>query len=499
MKIFKTSEIKKIDEATIKNEPISSIDLMQRAAYTFSHEFLKLRATGITHIFAGAGNNGGDAFFVTQKLLENHYKAKIYYYEEDKLSADYLSAKELFMAKFADKMVKICGLEDLPIILADDFIIDGLFGSGLNRTLTGFYAEIVKYINSSEAKVVSIDIPSGLMGEDNKENIEEHIIKADYTFTFQFPKLSFFFAENEKFVGKFTVLDIGLDKQSINEMPTNFYLTDENVIKKHLKTRNKFSHKGTFGHALLIGGSYGKMGALVLSAQACMRSGVGLLTVHVPQCGYEITQISIPEAMVEVDVSEKFFYGIDDISTYSSIGIGVGLGKAKETVNAFEKLLMKLDCPAVFDADALNILSENKDMLKHVPMGSIFTPHPKEFDRLAGNSSSGYERLQKAISFAKENKIYIVLKGAYTAVVCPNGDCYFNPTGNPGMATAGSGDVLCGIITGLLAQQYTPFEAAVIGTFFHGKAGDEAAKKHSEAGMIASDIVEALRIDSNNL
>ena len=497
MKIFCTSDIKQIDQYTIVHEPISSIDLMKRASFEFYFKLMEHLPLDVPiRVFAGTGNNGGDAFFVAQYLMQHYQDVQVYFCSQNNtISEDCKQAKDIFCKAFSANIMEINDEKDLPILSSTDYIIDGLFGSGLNRPLSGFYAEIVKYINNANATVFSIDIPSGLMGEDNSNNILEHIIRADYTVTFQIPKLAFLFPENEVFVGKWEVINIGLHPKAIENTPTKFYLTDDIFVKKHIKKRAKFSHKGTYGHALIIGGSYGKIGAVALASRGCLRSGVGLLTVNVPKCGYEILQISVPEAMVIADNNEKYITEAVDIFSYNAIGLGIGLGKSPETVDFLRSFLQKITFPCVFDADALNILSENSDLLELIPPNSIFTPHPKELERLIGYSANSYEKLKKIISFATKYKIYVLLKGAHTVVVSPDGDCWFNDTGNPGMATGGSGDILCGVITGLLAQQYSPFEAAVLGAYFHGKAGDAAAEKRSESSLIAGDIADEIRIE----
>ena len=498
MKIFRTSDIKQIDHYTIVNEPVASIDLMKRAAFEFYFKVMQYLPLDVPiRIFAGTGNNGGDAFFVAQHLLRHYPDVHVYFcHQNNTISENCKQAKDIFSNAFPTNVTEISNENNLPFLSSTDYIIDGLFGSGLNRPLSGFYGEIVKHINNANATVFSIDIPSGLMGEDNGQNISEHIIRADYTLTFQFPKLAFLFPENDVFVGEWEVLNIGLHTKAIEDTPTTFYLTDYTFVNQHIKKRTKFSHKGTYGHALLIGGSYGKMGAVVLAARGCLRSGVVLLTVHVPACGYEIMQISVPEAMVISDSNKKHVTETVEISSYNAVGLGIGLGKSPETVNALRSFLQKTTFPCVFDADALNIFSENNELLNLVPKNSIFTPHSKELERLIGYSANSYEKIKKMISFAIKYQIYVLLKGAHTVVVSPDGNCWFNSTGNPGMATGGSGDVLCGIITGLLAQQYSPFEAAVLGAYFHGKAGDVAAEKRSESSMIASDIADELRIEN---
>ena len=340
--------------------------------------------------------------------------------------------------------------------------------------------------------VVSIDIPSGLMGEENTFNVKSNIIRADVTFSLQLPKLAFLFAENTEFVGEWELLDIQLSEEGIEETETNYEMLEIEEIRSLIKPRQQFAHKGNFGHALLIAGSKGMAGASVLAARACLRSGVGLLTVHAPLCNNDILQTSAPEAMVEADVSETCFAVPTDTDDYQAVGIGPGLGRNEETEAALIEQLEHCQTPTVLDADALNILANHRHTLTHLPKGSILTPHPKELERLVGKCQDSYERLMKACELAHTAKVHIILKGAYSAIITPEGKCYFNQTGNPGMATGGSGDVLTGVILALLAQGYPAEDAAKIGTYIHGLAGDIAQKKQGMIGLIASDIVTCL-------
>ncbi|HDR52051.1 MAG TPA: NAD(P)H-hydrate dehydratase, partial [Mariniphaga anaerophila] len=390
------------------------------------------------------------------------------------------------------KLAKIRDIEDFPQTEPKDILIDGLFGSGLSRPLEGFSAKIVQKINNLPNTTVAIDIPSGLMGEDNKGNNTENIVRADFTLTFQFPKISFLFAENEPFTGKWEVLPIGLHPEGIAQTPSVFHFTEKDDVREMLPARSKFAHKGTFGHALLIAGSYGKMGASVLASKACLRSGVGLLTAHVPHFGYSIIQTAVPEAMVSIDDHDSIFTGVPDLSPYTAIGAGPGLGMKSNTRKALKELIEMAKVPLVLDADALNILSENKEWLNELPENSILTPHPGEFKRLAGETANSWKRIEKQRQMAMELKTIIVLKGAFTTIALPDGKIYFNSTGNPGMATAGSGDSLTGIILGLLAQRIPPEHAAVAGVYLHGLAGDLAACQASENALIAGDITEFL-------
>lgn len=496
MKIFPVSKIAEIDKFTILNEPISDIDLMERAAEKIAEYIIdKTVFHGDIFFFCGPGNNGGDGLAVARMLanLDSRFSVSVFILDIGKpLTGSPAINLERLNNQAKASVYFIKGDENINIDSSCVLIIDALYGSGLNRPLDGRISTLIQKINESDAFVISIDIPSGLMGENNSDNIPDNIVKANKTLTFQFPKLSFLFAENEKFTGEWEILDIGLHQDAVKQIDTPFYLTMIDDIKPLFNKRNKFSHKGNFGHAHIISGAFGKMGAAILASKACLRCGAGLLTTHIPAKGVSVLQVAVPEAMISIDESAFVFTGAKDIFKYNAIGIGPAIGTDPDTQKAFKSLIKETKIPLVIDADAINILSLNKDFLPLVPEGSIFTPHPKEFERLAGYSENSYIRLSKAIEMAEKYKIYIVLKGAYTAVVCPNGKIYFNTTGNPGMATAGSGDVLTGIITALLAQGYSSKDSAIAGVFIHGLAGDIAVGKTSMTSLIASDIIDNL-------
>ncbi len=445
------------------------------------------------YIFAGPGNNGGDALAVARLLAWCNYRCTVYLADFGReLKPDL--AFNLKRLEDQNKVVlkKIGSENSIPEIPANTVILDGLFGSGLNKPLSGLAKSIVEKINRSGATIISIDVPAGLFCEDNSDNDFSAIIRANHTLTFQFPKLCFLFPENDIFVGEWAVLPIGLHPEAIFQTETKYFYLAKTFVSGTLKKRAKFSHKGTYGHALLIAGSYGKMGAAVLSSKACLRAGVGLLTSHIPRLGYQIIQNSVAEAMTSIDGSDAVFSQLPELEQFSAIGIGPGLDKKPETRQAFLNLLQEKPRKLVIDADALNILSENPGWFSMLPENTILTPHPKEFERLAGPSVNSYGRLQKQIQFSMEHKVIVVFKGANTCITVPDGSVFFNSTGNPGMATAGSGDVLTGIILGLLAQEYSPEEAALIGVYLHGLAGDRAASKFGLHSLIAGDIIEQL-------
>ena len=492
MKLFTTKQIAEIDKYTIENEPIADIDLMERAALQITHWLIKKFSTEQKMVFfVGPGNNGGDALAVARQLADFDYLCEVYLLDFGKelkgsSAVNWKRLEEQGKVKFA----KMRNAGDFPKLNISDIILDGMFGSGLSRPLEGFPADIVHQMNQSKNLTVAIDIPSGLMGEDNSQNRIENIVKADYTLTLQFPKVSFLFAENEKYTGMWEVLPIGLHPEGIVKVPSDFSFTEKRDIQHLVVPRSRFAHKGTYGHALLIAGSYGKMGAAVLASKGCLRAGVGLVTAHVPRLGYSVIQTALPEAMVSIDQHDSMFTEFPDLTSFSAVGIGPGLDKRHNSCKAFCELLDKIRVPLVIDADGLNILSENKEWLDKLPENTILTPHPGEFRRLVGESANSYERIQRQIDFAKRYNVILVLKGAFTSVTTPQGRLYFNSTGNPGMATAGSGDTLTGIILGLLAQQFSSQNAAVLGVYLHGLAADLAVKQISENALIAGDIAD---------
>ncbi len=491
MKIFTSDMTRKADNFTIINEPISSLNLMERAAGRATDKILKLYFDKINFvIFVGPGNNGGDGLVIARLTAEKGFNVSVYFVKfTEKVSDDFKANYERLKNV---KEVSIFVLDDIikfPDIKKNTLIIDAIFGSGLSRSLSGFPEKVVSKINKLPNEVVAVDIPSGLFGENNPGR-KRTIIQANHTLTFQYPSLSFLFPENEQYIGEFHIIDIGIHKGFIKETDTPYYYIQKDDVK--LRKRKKFSHKGNYGHALLIAGSYGKAGAQILSAKAAHRTGVGLLTAVVPSLNYQILQISSPETMLFIDKNERNISAFPDLKKFNAVAIGPGIGFSEQTQKMLKNLLENYRNPIVFDADALTILSKNKNWLKLVPENSIFTPHPKEFERLVGKSVTGFERLQKQIEFAEKYKVYLILKGAHTATVTPEGTVCFNSTGNPGMATGGSGDVLTGIISSLLSQNYTPFDAAVFGVYIHGLAGDFAAEQKGQYPLIASDIINFL-------
>ncbi|MCS6823736.1 MAG: NAD(P)H-hydrate dehydratase [Cytophagaceae bacterium] len=491
MKILNSTQIKELDEYTIKHEPVLSIDLMERAASAFTQWFTeRFYRDKKVLVFCGPGDNGGDGLAIARLLLQKMYTVKIYAIKNKDTSANFKTNEERLYSLATIKSIHTA--DDIPEFAGDEIIIDALFGSGLNKPVEGIFAEVISRINNSGAVVVSVDIPSGLYID--KHNDTPNIVKADYTISFQLPKLAFMFSENAEYVGDWYMLHIGLSREYIMKAETPYYYLDEYFIKGMLKPRAKFAHKGNFGKCLIIAGSYGMLGAAVLTAKACLRTGAGLVKAYVPESGFFVLQNDLPELIVLTDPHPEIITTIPDLNGYTAIGVGPGIGEHEDTVKALDQLLSSYKSPLVLDASALNILATHNHLLDKIPAHSILTPHAGEFERLAGPSENEYARLEKAKSIAARYRIYLVLKGAHTAIVTPEGKAYFNSTGNPGMATAGSGDVLTGIITSLMGQGYTPLESCLIGVFMHGYAGDSAARKLSQPSMIASDIIEGITV-----
>lgn len=482
-----------LDAYTIEHEPITSLDLMERAARAFAHEIMaRWGEQTAVKIFAGPGNNGGDALAVARLLADAGYAdISVYLFNTSgNLSADCSSNYQRLKGKAEVKLTEVTTQFTPPAIDPSDLIIDGLFGTGLSRPLNGGFASVVKYINASGATVVSIDIPSGLMCEDNTYNVMNHIIKAAYTFTFQYPKLSFLFPEHEKYCGEWSVLDIGIIEPDEEWAETPYSMTCKEEISSMLKPRSRFAHKGTMGHAALIAGKKGMAGAAIMASQACMRTGAGKLTLYTPEYNLPLVQVAVPEVIVHAGSGADSFSKSVDTSDYEAMAIGPGIGTDPATGQAFIEQVRQAKCPIVIDADAINILGMHRGWITQMPKACILTPHKKELFGLISNTSNSHEELERTRELAQRQQIYIIIKGAYTAICTPSGRVYFNTTGNPGMATAGSGDVLTGIILSLLAQEYMPEQAARIGVYLHGLAGDIAAEQHGMESLMATDIIK---------
>lgn len=495
MKIIQTHQICELDTYTIENEPIPSIELMERAAQAVANRLMQLWTLKTPFIFfAGPGNNGGDALAAARMLSQAGYDVTAYLFNTgNKLSDDCRINKQRLAECSTLRFNEVTTRFDPPKISNDCVIVDGLFGTGLNRPLDRGFGALVKFINQSEAKVVSIDVPSGLLCEQEYDFNTCEIVKADYTLTMQVMKLNFMLPDAQPYIGHLEIMDIGLLTHHIDDMQTPYHLTERKDIQKMLHKRPCFSHKGTFGHALLIAGCEGMAGASILAAKACMRSGCGILTVHGPKANRIPLQTAIPEAIYQPDSETGFITDTVPTRKFTAMAIGPGLGQNSITARSFVEQITHTNIPTIIDADGLNILAEHKNWMSYVHPDTIITPHPGEMMRLCGRHiESSYHLLSEAVSLAINKQIYVVLKGHNTAICTPQGSVHFNPTGNAGMATAGSGDVLTGIILSLLAQGYLPLQACQLGVYLHGLAGDMASRETGEESLIASDIIRHL-------
>lgn len=490
MKIFNAKQIYDADKFTMDKQQITSEQLMERAAiqiFNWLHSRLQGAGTKI-YLFCGIGNNGGDGLVLARHLQEHGYNVQVHIVNySEKRSKDFLINLDRL------KEIKIWPNflnegSELPTIGKEDIVVDAIFGIGLNRAPDIWVGGLIHHLNISNAFLLSIDVPSGLFMESGISNAEG-VIRANYVLTFQVPKLAFFLPETGKFIDHWEILDIGLDQGFLSRTASEYDLIGKNEARSMYIPREKYSHKGSFGHSLIIGGSYGKIGAVILAAKGSLCAGSGLVTAYVPNCGYLPLQTALPEAMVITDIEELEISNIDFGVVPSVIGIGVGMGTTDATVKTFSEFLNKNKVPLVIDADGLNILSRNPDLFKKIPPQTVLTPHPKELERIIGKWTDDFDKLKKTKEFSKRYDCIIVVKGANTIIIY-DGKGYVNTTGNPGMATGGSGDVLTGIITGLIAQGYSPLNAAIFGVYIHGKAADIAVENCGFQALIASGILD---------
>ncbi|MDL2308614.1 NAD(P)H-hydrate dehydratase [Bacteroidales bacterium OttesenSCG-928-B11] len=491
--ILLSKAIRKSEEFTMRNESISSLDLMERAgtecaSYIFQH----FEPAGFDEIvvLCGPGNNGGDGLVIARLFAQQRLPVKVVLCNESgKTSTEFTENLQRLRALSLSNLI-ILDFNEADLVLSPNtLVVDALFGIGLSKPLKGYYAEIVDFINSSQSFCIAIDVPSGLFIDDHTP-FTHKVVCASITLSFQFQKLAFVMPENSNRIGELVVLDIGLQIPEVSDGQI-FPFIEPELVRQILRPIPQYAHKGVFGHAMLIAGSREMPGAAFLAAHAALRAGAGKLTVHLPSVVAASLPVSLPEAMVDVDPHDDYFTSIN-LQNYpfvNALAIGPGIGRNPKTKAALSMLIDEVQIPMVLDADALNILAENKTWLAYLPAGSILTPHPKEFERLAGKAENDFDRLEKAKYFAKRYGIILILKGCHSVVAMPDGNLFFNNTGNPGMATAGSGDVLTGLLLGLLARGYQPEEASLLGVYLHGLAGDMAVEDaESMESLLASDI-----------
>jgi NAD(P)H-hydrate epimerase len=492
IKVLTSEQVLKADAVTITREPVSSIGLMERAATACCNYLEQHLPAGVPVSFVcGKGNNGGDGLAIARLLWKKGKSITVWITEDTGKSSEDFTINLRRLQEETGVPVQLQAEHSNPGFPENGCIVEAIFGTGLNREPEGKAAEMIRAINASTSRVIAIDIPAGLYS-DKATPMTNTIIRANTTLVFQVPRPCFLYAEYEPFIGDFQILDIKLDPEFIADAPAFGFIPTQDVISSLLPYRPRFGHKGTFGHALLLAGSKGKTGAAMLAAGAALRSGAALVTVRCPQCCTLPLQTAVPEAMCIEDGGENHLEEPVKSGPFSAIGIGPGIGTARETGNVLKRAIQDFDIPLVLDADALNLLSENPTWLNFLPAGSILTPHPGEFARLCGKVSDPFTRTQQQLDFAKRYNVYLVLKGKFTAIACPDGQLFFNPTGNHGMAKGGAGDMLTGLLTGLLAQGLAPMKTALLGVYVHGLAGDLCLNEISAYGMKTGDLIDYL-------
>ncbi|GGH42791.1 carbohydrate kinase [Mangrovimonas yunxiaonensis] len=493
MKILSREQIYKGDKLTAERQNISSTDLMERAGMQIFN-WLHLRMQGAqvpVHVFCGIGNNGGDGLVIARHLTTHGYHVKTYVVNySDKRSKDFLINYERIKQTTKDWPILLDAESELPAIAKEDIIIDAVFGIGLNRPAANWVKTLFQHFRASKAFTLAVDIPSGLYTDKVPED-EQGVVWAGHTLSFQSPKLIFFLPDTAKYTAQWEVLDIGIDLEYLYHLNTQANLIGKHEVLTWYKPREKFSHKGSFGHALIVGGSYGKIGAVSLASHAALASGAGLVTAYVPKCGYIPLQTALPEVMVITDDKEEYLSNITFNITPTVIGLGMGMGVHETSTKALEAFLQQNNTPLVIDADAINILAAQQDLLALLPEQTILTPHPKELERLVGPWQDDFDKLKKVSELSKKYNLIVVVKGANTITVYHE-NYYVNSTGNPGLATAGTGDVLTGVITGIMAQGYDPLISAIFGIYLHGKSADLQVEDYAYQSMVASHIIEGL-------
>jgi NAD(P)H-hydrate epimerase len=489
IKLLNSEQLKTADEFSISQQRIRSIDLMERAAEAFVRclrNIEHLPSSPSWYVFCGYGNNGGDGLAIARLLKADHEDVNVFYLaDRTEYSEDFMINLDRLKRQKGLNPKPIESVRDFPSISQDAVIIDALFGSGLNKPLRGLAQKLVNYLNEHDASRVAVDIPSGLFADRLTTGTTFH---ASCTISFHSPKLAFFFPENAEAVGYFRIVDIGLSEEVIDSMTTANFLLAEDDMRGLLRRRKKFDHKGKYGHALIHAGSVGKMGAAILCARACARTGAGLTTAHIPLNQSYALNVATPEVMTRE--YGKGAIGFKNMKEMTAFAAGPGMGTGSAAKSAMLNLLREVHAPVVLDADAITLLATEKKWTKLLPPRTILTPHLKEFERVAGITTNWLERHQRQSELSVKHSIYIVLKGAYTCITTPEGNSFFNPTGNPGMAKGGSGDVLTGMIVSLLAQYYPPQDACLLGVYLHGLAADLAVDYKSQQSLLASDIID---------
>ncbi|MEQ8170341.1 MAG: NAD(P)H-hydrate dehydratase [Candidatus Eremiobacterota bacterium] len=502
LKIVTSEEMQSLDRKTINELGIPGMVLMENAGRAVYERIIRrINRDSYVIILAGRGNNGGDGFVIARHLFNNGYKVRIFLIaKKEDLKGDALT--NCFIAEKIDVPVKeIFSENELPFLSFEidkgDLIVDGLLGTGIKGGARGLIAEVINIVNNTGKPVIAIDTPSGL--DCTTGRVEGPCIKATETVTFCLPKRGMFIFPGGLYVGNLVVADISIP-QDFWKKDKNLwtYLITSDMIRDNLPVRELDAYKGTCGRVLIVAGSPGFTGAAALSGESSLRTGAGLVTVAIPESLNDIMEIKLTEVMTkplpETSAGTISLKAFDIISVISAdaMAIGPGLSTDKETGELVRKLISLSELPLVIDADGLNLLSEDISVLEHRNYPVIITPHPGEMARLTGLTLTEIKAdpVRIAAEFARKWNVYIILKFARSIIATPDGHIYFNPTGTPGMATGGSGDVLTGMVTSFLAQGLSPLYACLCGTYLHGLSGSLACKDLGEESLIAGDLID---------
>lgn len=499
MKIFSNQQIRDIVRYTVEQEGIPEIELIQRAGATIAAKVIE-RCRPEQHIVvcAGWGDNGADALATTIELLRRGFTPEVILFNigGSRLSDNCRQCRDALLEEWPDvRMDEVIDHFDIPELDKTCVVIDGLFGSGLDRALPQSFSVFIRSINDSGADIISIDVPSGLFGDWNLNSINNNIIHARMTLAIEFPRLAFFIDDNAELVGEWEVVKVGLSRDAMRKLPYTFYQVLRRDVRSLLMQNPRWPEntKEDYGSALICAGSYGMMGAAVLACRGCLRAGAGRVTCYSPRCGYYVIQSAVPSAMFKRDPHDVAISEITLDHDYQVVAIGPGIGQNEVTINALENFLKVSNAnsrPLLLDADALNCIALRPRLLDYIPVNSVITPHAREFDRLFGAQPSHEARLRKAIEMATFYKIVIVLKGRYTMVVLHDGRVYINSSGSPALATAGTGDVLTGVIAGFMAQGFKSESASIVGVYVHGCSGLICEEDHGVYGTTSEDVAQ---------
>jgi NAD(P)H-hydrate epimerase len=508
MKVVTAEQMQHLDQKAIETVGIPGIVLMENAgrgaAEIILRRFPDLARNGAA-IIAGKGNNGGDGLVIARYLFNRGIPVRVFLLGDPKgLRGDAEVNHRIFL-RMKGEVIPVLSYKDFQLFRKElrqvDLLIDGIFGTGLNSEVRGYYREVIDSLNAFPQPIVSIDIPSGLDANTGKPL--GTAIRAAMTITFGHPKLGLLIPPGTEFAGELTVVDIGIPKKLSEEEKTGIHLLEEEAVRKELSVpRRRDSHKGDYGHLFVLAGSVGKTGAAAMACEAALRMGAGLVTLGIPRSLNPILEVKLTEAMTEPlpetpkqTLSLRAFNAIQRLSENKrALVIGPGIGTYKETQSLVHKIVKNLSLPMVLDADGLTALSSQLKILPSKKSPVILTPHPGEMARLTHLTIRQVleDRISISRQFAEQYQVYLVLKGYRTLIVTPQGEITINPTGNPGMASGGTGDVLTGMIGGLISQGMGILPSLQIAVYLHGLAGDRIAAVRGERSLLATDLIGAL-------